>query len=451
MAALIPFSATTYSDRRSNFMKLVVTGKYLFIGNEEVGMNYKDNVYPFRQDSTLLYYFGINQPGYHAIIDADAGESIIFGDEIGIDTIIWTGPQVSLKEQAYRVGVSKLYRIAELVKYCSPSTNYLPPYRGDHFTLLHELTGHPVQSISSNSSVIMIKAVVAQRSIKEAQEVVEIEKAVNASIYMHKAVGEAIRPGIKEVDLVGVASKAAYEKGCTWSFNPISTINGQTLHNHYYGNTLKNGDMLLFDGGCQTESCYAGDITRTWSVGGKFTAEQQDLYDIVVASHKHGVNLLKPGMRYLDIYLESSRILFEGLTSLGITKGNSHDAVAAGAHTLFFQCGLGHMMGLDVHDMENLGEQYVGYSENLIKSKEFGLKSLRLGRELEAGFVLTVEPGIYIIPELIDLRKSQGAYLEFVNYDKLNSIRNFGGIRVEEDFVITEDGYRLLGDASLRI
>jgi Xaa-Pro aminopeptidase len=427
-------------------MELVGSGKYLFIGNDDVGANYRDNVYPFRQDSTFLYYFGINQPSLYALIDADTGKTILFGDDINIDYVIWMGKLPSLSELAEKVGIETVLPYSSIDQHVNIHTNYLPPYRGDHYFLLQALFKYTPNQIDQNVSVKMILAVVNQRSIKEEQEIKELDRAVSATVQMHAYIIRNARHGMKEYELVGMASQKAWEMGCMWSFNPILTINGQTLHNHNYGNELKEGNILLYDGGCQLETLYAGDMTRSMPVAKRFDKKQEEIYSIVLNALNKSVAVLKPGVRYKDVHLTAAKVIFEGLKELGITKGDADEAVKAGAHSVFFPHGLGHMMGLDVHDMENLGERYVGYNETLERSTQFGLKSLRLARELEEGFVITVEPGIYFIPELIDLRKSQSEYLEFINYDKLETYKDFGGIRIEDDYVITNDYARLLGD-----
>jgi Xaa-Pro aminopeptidase len=445
MGINIPFNAPTYENRRSIFINNVKTGKYLFVGNDDVGGNYLDDIYPFKQDSSFLYFFGINKPCLVGLIDADAGESMLFGDDISLDYVIWMGKQPSMAELAEKVGIKKVADFSKLSDYCDEQTHFLPPYRGDQSILIQKVTGVPIDQQSSKASVKMIKAVVKQRSIKEGQEIEALDEACYASGVMHEAVIKAVKPGLKEYELIAVAAQNALSQGGRWSFNPIATINGQTLHNHYYGNELVNGKLFLFDGGYQSITNYVGDLTRTTPVNGKFTNIQAEVYNIVLAAYTKAVTLLQPGVSYREIHLASAAVIFDGLKGLGICKGETNEAVAAGAHSVFFPHGLGHMMGLDVHDMENLGEQYVGYTDDLIKSTQFGLKSLRLGRDLEEGFVLTVEPGIYFIPELIDKRNSEGAFKEFINYDVLEKFKSFGGIRIEDDYAITNDGSRLLG------
>ena len=362
-----------------------------------------------------------------------------------------TGPQPTVADLAGRAGVEHTGTIKELTLFLATATklgqsiHYLPPYRPENRLKLSSWLNMDLHLVSEKHSVPLIKAIVSQRSYKSGLELEEITKAVNITADMHLAAMSLVGEGKKEVEIVGALHEVAVGAGGQLSFPVILTKNGQILHNHYHGNVLQNGDLVLVDCGAETVSGYAGDMTRTFPVDHHFTSRQKELYEIVVNAHDVAVKALAPGILFKDVHLAACKALTEGLKSLGLMTGDVDEAVAAGAHTMFFQCGLGHMMGLDVHDMEDLGEEYVGYDEFIKKSQAFGLKSLRLGKALEPGFVLTVEPGIYIIPELIDLWKSDNKHAAFVNYQQLESYRDFGGIRVEEDFFITESGARLLG------
>jgi len=417
----------------------------LLLGNEESSINFKDNWYHFRQDSTFLYYFGINLPGLTGIIDCDGGQDTIYGDELTMDHIIWTGPQPTIAELARKCGVERTKPVSDIEKELKGEIQYLPPYRIYNQYKLSEWLGKPMDIIGSRNSIDLIRAIVSMRSYKTAEEIAEIEKAVNITADMHLGAMQFTRPGMVESQIVGKIQQIAISGGGNLSFPVILSKDGQILHNHYHGNTIKEGDMILCDTGAETAMGYAGDMTRTFPVGNEFTQRQKELYQIVLNAHEAAIAALKPGKKYKDIHLLAAKTLVQGLTEVGLMKGNADEAVAAGAHTMFFQCGLGHMMGLDVHDMEDLGEQFVGYNSSMKKSTEFGLKSLRLGKELEENFVLTVEPGIYIIPELIDMWKAEKKNNQFINYDLLDTYKDFGGIRIEEDFVITADGSRLLG------
>ncbi|WP_347217637.1 aminopeptidase P family protein [Chryseobacterium sp.] len=445
------FSAQTYQDRRAVLQSNVASGILLFLGNIENPVNFEHNPYYFRQDSTFLYYFGIQEPKIAAIIDIDENKTIVFGDELSIDDIVWMGRQETLKEKSQKSGVQETLPYAELSQYLLKAqesgrkVHYLPPYQPSNKILLTDLLGIKIAALQP--SVEMIKAVVKQRSIKDAQEIVQIEEAVNVSNEMHLLAMQMAKPGVKEYEIANAIQYLAANKECQMSYPPIITINGGILHNHYRLNTLKEGDLFLNDSGAETAMGYAGDLTRTFPVSKTFSTKQKEMYDIVLNSFNNAHHLLKPGVKFKDIYLKASEYLVEGLVDLGLMKGNPEEAVKNNAHTLFFQCGLGHMMGLDVHDMEDLGEQYIGYTEEEPKDTQtFGLKSLRLGKALESGYVVTVEPGIYMIPELIDIWQAENKNAEFINYDKVNEYRNFGGVRVEDDFLITDDGYRLLGN-----
>jgi Xaa-Pro aminopeptidase len=442
------FTKEIYIQRRDILKKKAGSGILLFLGNDECGMNYEDNAYDFRQDSTFLYYFGLPYAGLAAVINIDEDNTIIFGDEISLDHIVWMGTQPSLKEKSERAGVQKTLPSGQLSSYLNVAAKkgqpvrFLPAYRAEHRLKLQEWLHIPLSE--QTPSTDFIKAVVNMRSYKSAEEIIEIEKACDITADMHIAAMKALRAGMKEYEIAGLIAQTALAADGRLSFPTIATINGQILHNHYHGNTVKKGDMLLIDAGAETKTGYAGDMSSTIPAGKKFTSGQKEIYDIQVASHLAAVEALRPGVYFKDVYDLSAKVICEGMKSLGLMKGDSDDAVRLGAHAIFFPCGLGHMMGLDVHDMENLGEQWVGY-DGEAKSTQFGRKSLRLARKLEQGFVLTIEPGIYFIPELIDRWKSENKFANFIRYDRLEVFRNFGGLRNEEDYLITETGARRLG------
>ena len=446
------FDPNIYTMRRKALAKHVNEGLILLLGNNEAPMNYTDNTYPFRQDSTFLYYFGLVKPNLVATIDCETGESVIYGDNPTIDEIVWTGPQKSLEELGMLVGInsslplSKSHAIVKKAKAGSRTIHYINPYRHDHLIQLSDYLNIPTAEVKETYSQKLIEGIVLQRLYKSNEEIREIEQAVNVTGEMHLAAMKMAKVGMKEQQVVSRLLEIATSYGGFYSFPPIVTINGETLHNHYYGNTLKKGNLLLVDAGAENDMGYAGDMTRTFPIGQKFTEQQKAIYQIVLDAHLVSSAALKPDTTFKEVHLLASKTLFEGLKNLNITKGDTGEAINAGAHAMFFQCGLGHLMGLDVHDMENLGEQNVGYTPDMKKSTQFGLKSLRLGRKLEKGIVLTVEPGIYIIPALIDLWKAENKLEEFINYEELEKYRDFGGIRIEEDFVITDNGARLLGN-----
>ena len=445
------FEKSVYVNRRNRLKQSVESGIVLLLGNDECGMNYRDNWYPFRQDSTFLYYFGLPVAGLAAIIDLDNGEEIIFGTELTIEDIVWTGPLPTISEMAGAVGVSKIQAydtIESVIKktlQAKRKIHIIPPYRAENKIKISGWLSVPVNAIGENVSIPLIKAIISQRSYKDSMEIAEMHVAATISADMHLAAIRFAKPGMKEFEVMAKMKEVAYYNNASLAFNPIVTIHGETLHNLYSGNTLTEGQLLLCDAGASNDMNYAGDLTCTFPVAKKFSTKQKEIYQIVLNAHLTAVSMLAPGVLFKEVYQAASGKIVEGMQSIGIMKGNATEAVAAGAHALFFQCGLGHMIGLDVHDMEDLGEQYVGYTDTLKKSTQFGMKSLRLGRALEHGFALTVEPGIYIIPQLIDQWRAEKKFTGFVNYDALDSYRDFGGVRVEEDYVITANGYTLLG------
>lgn len=438
--------------RREILKRTVGNGVLLFLGNDESPMNYRDNTYHFRQDSTFLYYWGFGRnAGIAAVIDIDNDREIIFGDELTIDSIVWTGPLPTLREQAQEVGTNETLPMQALASFLKEAVSkgrkvhYLPPYRAEHTVMLQDLLGISSAAQDAGKSLAFIKAVVNQRNYKSAEEVAEIEKAVNISYRMHLAAMKGARPGMKEYEVKALIHAAAQNSGAELSFPIISTVHGETLHNHNYNNTLEAGQMLLVDAGAELPNGYCGDISSTVPVGKRFSERQRTIYGIVYNAHYAAVDALKPGIPFKEVYYIACRTLFNGLKELGLTRGDADEAVLAGAHALFFQCGLGHMMGLDVHDMENLGEVWVGY-DGVPKSTQFGIKSLRLARPLEPGFVLTIEPGIYFIPTLIDMWSAEKRFEAYINYKEVEKWRGFGGIRNEEDYLITPEGHRILGD-----
>lgn len=446
------FAPGTYAGRREALRREIKSGIAVFPGNIEAAFNYPANTYHFRQDSTFSYFFGLNQPDLAGIIDFDNGVDLLFGNDVDMDDIIWMGPQPSMADRGKLVGIDRTAplpgfgdTIAEALKK-GRKVHFLPPYRGETKIQLWTLLGIPVAEQKAAASVELIKAVVKLRSIKSAEEVAEIERMVDVAYQMHTTAMKMAHPGIVEQEIAGTIEGIALANAGPVSFPVILSINGQTLHNHYHGNTLSEGRMMVVDAGCESEeSLYSSDITRTVPVGGKFNERQRGIYEIVLNANLNAIAAIKPGIPYREVHLLAARTIADGLKSLGLMKGDTVAAVEAGAHALFFPHGLGHMMGMDVHDMENLGENYVGYDEEITRASQFGTAFLRLGRRLQPGFVLTVEPGIYFIPALIEQWKSEGKFTEFINYEKVETYKDFGGIRIEDDVLVTEAGNRVLG------
>ena len=444
------FPKKTYLERRATLKENMATGLILLFGNEQSPMNYLDNAYHFRQDSTFLYYFGIQRAGLDVVIDVDNNIEMIFGDEYTMEDSIWMGPQPTIREEAERCGVENVQSRKEMMgiihkaKKIGQSIHFLPLYRFENMIKLQELVGVRPSEIAAEYSTDLVRAVVSQREFKTKEEIEQLNQAVTITVDMHLAAMTFTKPGMTEAQVAAEVHRIAIAEGGQISFPIIATINGQTLHNHYHGNKLKEGDLFLVDAGFENEMCYAGDLSSTFPVSQKFTCEQREIYQITLDAHQAAIDALGMGVPFKYVHLAACHSIFEGLKSMGLTKGNTSSAVEEGAHALFFPCGTGHMMGLDVHDMEDLGEIWVGYNGQA-KSSQFGLKSLRLAKPLQVGHVFTIEPGIYFIPELIDMWQSEGKCNEFINWDKVDAYRNFGGIRNEEDFVMTEKGAHLLG------
>ncbi len=445
------FEAGVYKLRRKKLKSLVKSGLCLFPGNVNSPMNYPANCYPFRQDSTFLYFFGLDSPGLSAIVDIDEGQDIIFGDDVSLEDIIWVGPQPRLKDRAEAAGVKKVMPSSELAPYLERAISqgrkihFLPPYRGETKHQLSSWLKIPPENLKESASVELIRAVVALRSKKTAEEVREIENALKITREMYLTAIPQAKPGVREQEVLAYMEMVLRANGLSFSFPPIVTINGQIFHKTSYGDTLKKGRMLVIDSGAESELHYACDITRTIPVGGRFNSRQKDIYLIVLKGQEEAIKSIRPGRLYREVHLKAARVMAEGLKDLGLMKGNLDEAVNQGAHALFFPHGLGHMLGLDVHDMENLGENYVGYDETVKRSEQFGLGYLRLARTLEPGFVLTVEPGIYFIPQLVATWKKERKFLDFINYDRVEKYLDFGGVRIEDDVLVTEDGCRVLG------
>jgi len=445
------FKKEVYIDRRNRLKKEMSSGLALIFGNAEASYNYPANTYHFRQDSDFLYFFGLDHPDFVGVVDIDNNKDYIFANDVDIEDIIWMGPQPSVKSQAALVGVENTAPYNDLADFLAVQiragrkVHFLPYYRGDRLVQIKQLLGLLTARVKDYVSDELVKAVIKLRSIKDKYEIAEIEKAVDIAYDMHTTAMKMAKVGVVEREIAGTMEGISLAQGGPVSFPVILTINGQTLHNHYHGNTLTEGRMMIADAGAETTMHYASDITRTTPVGGKFSQRQKEIYEVVLNANMKAIDLIKPGIEYREVHLASCKVIAEGMKALGLMKGDMDDAVKAGAHALFMPHGLGHMMGLDVHDMEGLGENIVGYDENTKRSSQFGTAYLRLGRKLQPGFVLTVEPGCYFIPELIDQWKKEGTNAEFINFDKVETYKDFGGVRIEDDVLVTETGNRVLG------
>ncbi len=446
------FSTDSYKRRRTALIQALADrgatdGTVLFPGSNDSPVNYPDNCYRFRQDSSFLYYFGIQEPGLAATIDLANARATLYADEQTLDAMVWSGPRPGASEFATACdadAVRPRSALREVLAALKGSVHLLPQYRGDTILYLADDLGLDPAIIRQGTSLPLIQAVIARRELKEAQEIQRIEAAVDTTIDMHRAVIAAARPGVTETELMAEACRIALAGGGMPAFPPIATTHGAVLHNHGYEGTLSAGGLFLLDAGAETAEGYAGDLTSTFPISPHYDERQQAIYRIVLEAGRSGVAHMEPGTPFRLAHLAASRTIAAGLKDLGIMKGNVDEAVAAGAHALFFCHGLGHQLGLDVHDLESLGEDHVGYDKTS-RSPQFGLKSLRMAKALKPGMVMTMEPGIYFIPGLIARWKSEGTHQAFINYKTAESWSELGGYRNEEDWLVTESGVRRLG------
>ena len=445
------FSKSTYVERRNELKKLVGSGLIVLFGNNDSPANYPSNTYKFRQDSSFLYYFGLHRNGLVGVIDVDNDREYLVGDEIDIEDIVWYGSVTSVAEMAEMTGVARtaamreLPAIVESAKAQGEEVHFLPPYRFDNHIQIMDLLGiHPSQQKAA-ASLKLIAAVVKMRTTKTEEEIAELERAAEIGYEMHTTAMRLCRPGITEQYIGGMVDGIANAYGCMVSFQTIATQHGEVMHGNPSTAKLEAGRLMLVDAGAETNENYCSDNTRTTPVSGVFTQKQKDIYNIVVECHDHVLEVAKPGVKWWDVHFAVCRIITERLQQLGLMKGDVEESLKAGAHAMFLPHGLGHSMGMDVHDMEGLGQVYVGFDKEVRPSTQFGTNALRFGRRLQKGFVVTDEPGIYFIPALIDDWKKNGTNAQFLNFDKIDEYRDFGGIRIEDDVLITDEGCRFIG------
>lgn len=448
------FNQSTYRNRRAKLLAQlkdwnVETGFILLLANGESPRNYLDNCYDYRQDSTWLYFIGLREPGMAALINIADGVSTLFGTELTVHDMIWTGSRLSLEELAALSGITQTDRIDRLAEYTGQAArygkiHYLKPYRADTAQSFSRLLGMPLEQIGTRSSLELTKAVIKLREVKEAGEIEELEAASAVSVEMHKAVLLSLHPGWRAWEAASLARHIAESRGFSLSFPSIATTHGEILHNHDYGAICEDGQLFLLDAGAESENGYAGDLTTTFPVGRQFTAQQKEIYSILLAMMEAAIQTTGPGVRFLDVHRAAARVLAKGLVDLGLYHGSPDEIVELGAHALLFPHGVGHMIGLDVHDMESLGEDLVGY-DGQPRSSQFGLRSLRLAKTLKPGMTHTIEPGIYFIPGLFELWRSEKKFEHLIHYNRLADWMGVGGMRIEEDWLVTDTGARRLG------
>ncbi|MCD8388294.1 MAG: Xaa-Pro aminopeptidase [Bacteroidales bacterium] len=448
----LDFSKDTYVQRRKELKEHVKDGIILLFGNQNVGCNYPGNAYLYRQDSTFLYYFGQKREDLVGVIDLDEDKEYLIGNDIDIDDIVWFGKVDTVADMAEQSGVANHAPMSRLKEICDEAIkkgrkiHFLPPYRGETKIQIMDLLGiHPSKQ-KDEASVELILAVVHQRDKKTPEEIAELEKAAHIGYLMHTEAMRICSPEVTEKYISGVITGIAQAFGAQVSFLPIVTMHGEIMHGYPSAKKLEDGRLLLCDAGAETLSHYCSDNTRTMPINGKYSQRQRELYDIVVDCHDHALKIAQPGIRWWDVHMDVCRLMINRLKDLGLMKGDTEEALASGAHALFMPHGLGHMMGMDVHDMEGLGQIYVGFDEETRPNlDQFGTNCLRCGRRMEEGFVMTDEPGIYFIPDLIDDWRKRGHNAEFLNFDLIEKYKDFGGIRLEDDILITKDGCRFIG------
>lgn len=440
------FVNTVYQNRRRKLKHRVGNGVIWLQGNREVGMNYPGNPFPYRQDSNMLYYTGVEKTNTHLIIDIDEDKEYLIGDNLTIDETIWVGDLPGMDYYSEISGINEALPVADLgaiiqkAAIAGRKIHTLPSYHGYHSDNITEYIGNGHEPSES-----LIQAIVDQRSRKETREIIEIENALETTARLHQVLHKKAISGRSEQEIFAKAMEVVYREGCQLAYNAIVTTMGHILHINTYHNTLDDNQLLLCDMGVENRMHYASDITRTYPVNQKFTARQRDIYEIVLNALQNSTDRIRPGIQFKDVHRYAARDITEGLIALGLMKGRTEDIVEEGAHALFFPHGLGHMLGLDVHDMEGLGETYVGYNQVTQRSEQFGTSNLRLGRILEEDFVITIEPGLYFIPNLIQQWRQQQKFPDFINYEKLNGWMDFGGIRIEDNVRVTKTGYEVLG------
>lgn len=445
------FEPELYAERRARLAGRIGGGLIFLPGNRLSPMNYPENPYGFRQDGSFRYYFGLDLPGLAGTIDADTAEATLFGAEATLDDVVWMGPQSSLIDLAASVGVHRSMPIGELEGRLAAARaddrpiHFLPQYRPENRIMLQAALRIPADTTDDHASQALMEAVVEQRLVKSEAEVAEMDRAVEIARNMHEYAMRLVRPGLVEREVAGLVRGIALAAGGDIAFPIIFSVRGEVLHNHSWANTMADGQLVVHDSGAQAPSGYCSDITRTLPVSGKFTARQRDVYEAVLGAQLAALAALKPGVAYRDVHLVAARELATAFVGLGLLRGDPDEIVAAGAHALFFPHGLGHMIGLDVHDGEAISEELVGYGHGYERSEQFGLSALRLARELRAGWVVTVEPGAYFIPPLIDEWRAAGRHEHYIDYAALETWRDFGGVRIEDDAVVTDEGYRVLG------
>lgn len=457
------FESKVYQRRRSALIQSMrskgQSGIMIFVGNNDViSQGWNASVYDFRQDSAWIYYFGVDQPSWAGIIDIDSGDVKAYANDVDIDDIVWMGPQISVKEMASWAGVdatapfSVWFDDVKKAMAKGRRVHFLPTLRDYNALQLMAATGYTFAQVKSkgtgdgpHASVEFIQSVIDMRLVKEDCEVEELDKAGEIGYQMHVLARNSIALGAYEDEIAKNMEYFSKANGWGLSFEIILSQHGETLHNRAYHRAIEPGKLLVVDAGIESNTHYTSDHTRTYPTSGVFSTKQKDIYQIVLDCHEFAFSQIKPGISYRDIHKATVRLMLSKLKDLGLVHGDLDEMAAKGIGGLFMPHGLGHNMGIDVHDMEEYGEDLVGYDPDQTRAKQLGLGNLRMARLLRPGHVITDEPGIYFIPALIEKFKKEGLGYDFVNYQALEGYYDFGGIRIEDDVLVTADGARRIG------
>lgn len=443
------FEASIYKNRRKALADRVKKGIIILFANNDAPMNYPDNTYYYRQDSSFNYFYGHKLPGLVGVIDLENNKDLLFGNDFTMDDIIWMGTQPTISELGERIGINETYQKTELKgylkKFKKEEIHFLPSYRGDQILDLVDLLDISIKEAKENTSHTLVMSIIELRNTKQAEEIKEMDAVCDTGVLMHETVMKNCKVGVSEQYLAGLAQGITHSYGNGVSFSVILSQHGETLHNHDHSGTITEGNLVLCDMGAESNTGYSSDYTRTIPASGHYTERQKEIYNIVLRANLATIEMAKPGVLYWDVHLNALTIIAEGLKKVGIIKGDAKEAAKQGAIAVFMPHGLGHMLGMDCHDMEGYGEDLVGYDEETKRSTIFGHSALRCGRRLKAGYIVSDEPGIYFVPALIKQWEKEKKFTEFINYDKAKEYLDFGGIRLEDDLLITETGCRVLG------
>jgi Xaa-Pro aminopeptidase len=433
--------STTLLQRRKKLAAAIANPVILWSGRAP-SRNFAANRFPFRASSHFLYFAGLSLD--NAVIRLDRGKLELFMDNSSADDELWHGKMPTREEIALEIGADAAYPLSELSLKTKEAATIAVQDVVTYQQQCQLLTRNIAPANKSEGiDLELAKAIVNLRLVHDRAALVEIKKAVAVSIEAHLAGIKAVSEAKCEAEVRSAMEGIIIANNMTCAYSSIVTVRGEVLHNETYHRPLRSGDLLLADVGAETNSGWASDITRTFPVSGKFSSTQKDIYDIVLKAQTSCIERIRPGIEYRDIHLLACEVIAEGLINLGILQGRATDLVEMDAHALFFPHGIGHLLGLDVHDMEDLGD-LAGYEESRQRSDRFGLGYLRLDRSLQPGMVVTIEPGFYQVPAILNSPQFRNKFRDFVNWEKLDRFADVRGIRIEDDVLVTDSGCEVL-------